>query len=87
MHLRAIIDAQGVGHIVLLSLRVSLGQPDYRGAGEFASHASWRGARPFAQFHGAGNGLLTIAKGPLPLPIFGLLIDRLGVGALAISSV
>ena len=67
----------------------------------------------FALFHGAGNGLLTIAKGTLPLAIFGpvgyglrsgvlaaparaaqaasplifgLLIDWLGVGALAISS-
>jgi predicted MFS family arabinose efflux permease len=67
----------------------------------------------FALFHGAGNGLLTIAKGTLPLAIFGpvgyglrngilaaparaaqaasplifgLLIDRFGVGALAISA-
>jgi MFS family permease len=67
----------------------------------------------FALFHGAGNGLLTIAKGALPLVIFGpvgyglrngtlaaparaaqaaaplvfgLLIDWLGVGALAISA-
>jgi hypothetical protein len=67
----------------------------------------------FALFHGAGNGLLTIAKGTLPLAIFGpvgyglrngilgapargaqaasplifgLLIDWLGVGALAVSS-
>ena len=67
----------------------------------------------FALFHGAGNGLLTIAKGTLPLAIFGpigyglrngvlaaparaaqatsplifgLLIDWLGVGALAISA-
>ena len=67
----------------------------------------------FALFHGAGNGLLTIAKGTLPLTIFGpvgyglrngilaaparaaqaasplifgLLIDWLGVGALAVSS-
>ena len=68
---------------------------------------------PFALFHGAGNGLLTIAKGTLPLAIFGpvgyglrngilaaparaaqaaspllfgVLIDWLGVGALAISA-
>jgi MFS family permease len=68
----------------------------------------------FAVLHGAGNGLLTIAKGTLPLAIFGpvgyglrngilaaparaaqaasplifgLLIDWLGVGALAISAV
>jgi MFS family permease len=67
----------------------------------------------FAVLHGAGNGLLTIAKGTLPLAIFGaagyglrtgilaaparaaqaaaplvfgLLIDRLGVGALAVSA-
>ncbi len=67
----------------------------------------------FAVCHGAGNGLLTIAKGTLPLVIFGpagygrrtgilaaparaaqaasplvfgLLIDRLGVGALAVSA-
>ena len=67
----------------------------------------------FALCHGAGNGLLTIAKGTLPLAIFGpvgyglrtgvlaaparaaqaasplifgLLIDWLGVGALAISA-
>jgi len=67
----------------------------------------------FALFHGAGNGLLTIAKGTLPLVIFGpvgyglrtgvlaaparaaqaaspltfgLLIDWLGVEALAISA-
>jgi MFS family permease len=67
----------------------------------------------FALFHGAGNGLLTIAKGTLPLAIFGpvgyglrtgvlaaparaaqaasplifgLLIDWLGVAAVAISS-
>jgi predicted MFS family arabinose efflux permease len=67
----------------------------------------------FALFHGAGNGLLTIAKGTLPLAIFGpvgygfrngilaaparaaqaasplifgLLMDWLGVGALAISA-
>jgi predicted MFS family arabinose efflux permease len=67
----------------------------------------------FALCHGAGNGLLTIAKGTLPLAIFGpvgyglrtgvlaaparaaqaasplifgLLIDWLGVGAVAISS-
>jgi MFS family permease len=67
----------------------------------------------FALCHGAGNGLLTIAKGTLPLVIFGpagygqrtgtlaaparaaqaasplvfgLLIDRLGVGALAVSA-
>jgi predicted MFS family arabinose efflux permease len=67
----------------------------------------------FALLHGAGNGLLTIAKGMLPLVIFGpvdyglrngilaaparaaqaasplifgLLIDWLGVGALAISA-
>jgi MFS family permease len=67
----------------------------------------------FALFHGAGNGLLTIAKGTLPLAIFGpvgygvrngilaaparaaqaaspllfgVLIDWLGVGALAISA-
>ncbi len=67
----------------------------------------------FALLHGAGNGLLTIAKGTLPLVIFGpvdyglrngilaaparaaqaasplifgLLIDWLGVGALAISA-
>src|SRR3984957_10375467 len=67
----------------------------------------------FALLHGAGNGLLTIAKGTLPLAIFGpvgyglrngilaaparaaqaaspvifgLLIDWLGVGALAISA-
>ena len=67
----------------------------------------------FAVLHGAGNGLLTIAKGTLPLAIFGpvgyglrngilaaparaaqaasplifgLLIDWLGVGALAISA-
>ncbi len=67
----------------------------------------------FALFHGAGNGLLTIAKGTLPLAIFGpvgyglrngilaaparaaqaasplvfgLLIDWLGVGALAVSA-
>jgi MFS family permease len=67
----------------------------------------------FALLHGAGNGLLTIAKGTLPLAIFGpvgyglrngllgaparatqaasplvfgLLIDRLGIGVLAISA-
>src|SRR3954464_1512968 len=67
----------------------------------------------FAVFHGAGNGLLTIAKGTLPLAIFGpvgyghrsgvlgaparaaqaasplifgILIDQLGAGALAISA-
>ena len=67
----------------------------------------------FALLHGAGNGLLTIAKGTLPLVIFGpvgyglrngilaaparaaqaasplifgLLIDWLGVGALAVSA-
>jgi MFS family permease len=67
----------------------------------------------FALFHGAGNGLLTIAKGTLPLAIFGpagyglrngilaaparaaqaasplvfgLLIDWMGVGALAVSA-
>jgi predicted MFS family arabinose efflux permease len=67
----------------------------------------------FALLHGAGNGLLTIAKGTLPLAIFGpvgyglrngilaaparaaqaasplifgLLIDWLGIGALAISA-
>ena len=67
----------------------------------------------FAMLHGAGTGLLTIAKGTLPLAIFGpvgyglrsgvlgaparaaqaasplifgLLIDWLGVGALAISA-
>jgi hypothetical protein len=67
----------------------------------------------FAVLHGAGNGLLTIAKGTLPLAIFGpvgyglrngilaaparaaqaasplifgLMIDWLGVGALAISA-
>jgi hypothetical protein len=67
----------------------------------------------FAVLHGAGNGLLTIAKGTLPLAIFGpvgyglrngifgaparaaqaasplifgLLIDWLGVGALAVSA-
>jgi MFS family permease len=67
----------------------------------------------FAVLHGAGNGLLTIAKGTLPLAIFGpvgyglrsgvlgaparaaqaasplifgLLIDWMGVGALAISA-
>src|SRR5277367_3338567 len=67
----------------------------------------------FAILHGAGNGLLTIAKGTLPLAIFGpvgyglrngvlgaparaaqagaplifgLLLDRMGVGVLAISA-
>jgi hypothetical protein len=67
----------------------------------------------FAVLHGAGNGLLTIAKGTVPLAIFGpvgyglrsgilgaparatqaaspllfgLLMDRMGVGALAISA-
>ena len=67
----------------------------------------------FAILHGAGNGLLTIAKGTLPLAIFGpigyglrsgvlgaparaaqagaplifgLLLDRMGLGALAISA-
>ncbi len=67
----------------------------------------------FAILHGAGNGLLTIAKGTLPLAIFGpvgyglrsgvlgaparaaqagaplifgLLLDRMGLGALAIST-
>ncbi len=67
----------------------------------------------FAVLHGAGNGLLTIAKGTLPLAIFGpagyglrtgilaaparaaqaaaplvfgVLIDRLGIGALAVSA-
>jgi hypothetical protein len=67
----------------------------------------------FSVLHGAGNGLLTIAKGTLPLAIFGpvgyghrsgvlgapsraaqaasplifgMLIDRMGVGALAISA-
>jgi len=67
----------------------------------------------FALFHGAGNGSLTIAKGTLPLAIFGpvgyglrnrilaaparaaqaasplmfgLLIDWMGVGALAVSA-
>src|SRR5260221_181110 len=67
----------------------------------------------FAIFHGAGNGLLTIAKGTLPLAIFGpvgyglrsgvlgaparaaqagaplifgLLLDRMGLGALAASA-
>jgi MFS family permease len=67
----------------------------------------------FAVLHGAGNGLLTIAKGTLPLVIFGpagyglrsgmlgaparaaqaasplifgMLLDRMGVGALAISA-
>jgi predicted MFS family arabinose efflux permease len=67
----------------------------------------------FAILHGAGNGLLTIAKGTLPLAIFGpvgyghrsgvlgaparaaqaasplifgMLIDRMGVGVLAISA-
>jgi hypothetical protein len=67
----------------------------------------------FAVLHGAGNGLLTIAKGTLPLAIFGplgyglrsgvlgaparaaqaaaplifgLLLDRMGLGVLAISS-
>jgi predicted MFS family arabinose efflux permease len=71
------------------------------------------GITAFALFHGAGNGLLTIAKGTLPLVIFGpvgyglrsgilaaparaaqaasplifgLLIDWLGVGALAVSA-
>ena len=67
----------------------------------------------FAILHGAGNGLLTIAKGTLPLAIFGpvgyglrsgvlgaparaaqagaplifgLLLDRMGVGVLVISA-
>jgi len=67
----------------------------------------------FAILHGAGNGLLTIAKGTVPLAIFGpvgyglrsgilgaparatqaaspllfgLLMDRMGIGALAISA-
>jgi hypothetical protein len=67
----------------------------------------------FAILHGAGNGLLTIAKGTLPLAIFGpvgyglrsgvlgaparaaqagaplifgLLLDRMGLGVLAISA-
>ena len=67
----------------------------------------------FAVLHGAGNGLLTIARGTLPLAIFGpigyglrtgilaaparvtqamgpflfgLLLDRMGVGAIAIST-
>jgi MFS family permease len=67
----------------------------------------------FAVLHGAGNGLLTIAKGTLPLEIFGpsgyglrsgmlgaparaaqaasplifgMLLDKMGVGALAISA-
>ena len=68
----------------------------------------------FSVLHGAGNGLLTIAKGTLPLAIFGpvgyghrsgvlgapapvlqqaaaplifgMLIDRMGTGALAISA-
>lgn len=67
----------------------------------------------FAVLHGAGNGLLTIARGTLPLAIFGplgyglrtgilaaparvtqamgpllfgLLLDRMGVGAVAVSA-
>jgi hypothetical protein len=67
----------------------------------------------FAMLHGAGNGLLTIAKGTVPLAIFGpvgyglrsgilgaparatqaaspllfgLLMDRMGIGVLAISA-
>jgi len=67
----------------------------------------------FAVLHGAGNGLLTIARGTLPLAIFGpvgyglrtgilaaparvtqalgpllfgLLLDRMGVGAIAVST-
>jgi len=67
----------------------------------------------FAVLHGAGNGLLTIAKGTVPLAIFGpvgyglrtgilgaparatqaaspllfgLLMDRMGIGVLAISA-
>jgi hypothetical protein len=67
----------------------------------------------FAVLHGAGNGLLTIARGTLPLAIFGpigyglrtgilaaparvtqamgpflfgLLLDRMGVGSLAVST-
>jgi hypothetical protein len=68
----------------------------------------------FTVLHGAGNGLLTIAKGTLPLALFGpagyglrtgllsapsrvaqagapllfgLLLDRIGLGVLAFSSV
>ena len=75
--------------------------------------AQLEAARAFAVLHGAGNGLLTIAKGTVPLAIFGpvgyglrggifgaparatqaaspllfgLLMDRMGVGALAISA-
>jgi hypothetical protein len=72
------------------------------------------GASVFTVLHGAGNGLLTIAKGTLPLAwfgpagyglrtgllsapsrvaqagaplLFGLLLDRIGLGVLAFSSV
>jgi MFS family permease len=71
------------------------------------------GAVPFAVFYGAGNGLLTIARGTVPLAIFGpqsygertgligaparaaqavapltfgLLLDAMGLGAVAISA-
>jgi len=67
----------------------------------------------FAVLHGAGNGLLTIAKGTVPLAIFGpadyglrsgilgaparatqafspllfgLLMDRMGIGVIAVSA-
>jgi predicted MFS family arabinose efflux permease len=83
------------------------------GAGILAAFGAPAAIMAFALFHGAGNGLLTIAKGTLPLAIFGpvgyglrngilaaparaaqaasplifgLLIDRFGVGALVISA-
>ena len=37
---------------------------------------------PFAVLHGAGNGLLTIAKGTAPL----LLMDYMGIGVIAVSA-
>ena len=44
------------------------------------------GVAPFALLHGAGNGLITIARGTLPLAIFGPVGYGLRIGVLAAPS-
>ncbi len=53
----------------LLSARVAVLAHPVAAAGLIAFGAPF--AAPFALLHGAGNGILTIAKGTLPLAIFG----------------